>query len=244
MILERGARRAAGNRIMALTCRNVQHLQDAYLDADLSASMIAEVDAHLLQCPECQRSMELMRACGNVVARDRSEPRLADDFAMRVLTALPKAASHSASQPMYILTRRQRRRLILERVAAGAIPAIAAAIVLFILILPASRPDVEVHRVLGASESRQPVDALGVRSLVDPTLATLSDTHRAAGNLGDLARLTLEQAREQLESAPPAAQTPPPESGALFMELLHPLMSVLQPPAGAEPAQSDEIVRF
>lgn len=227
---------------MALTCRNVQHLQDAYLDGDLPASMSAEVDAHLLQCPECQRQYEVLRACGNVIARDHSEPRPADDFAMRVLAALPKAVA--TPQPSFILTRRQRRRMILERVTAGAIPAIAAMIALFVLIYPATRPT-EQHRVLGDAESRQAVDALGVRSLVDPALGTLSDTNRAAGNIGGLARLTLEQAREQLEAGARAPEPPPLDSGALLMELLHPLMSVLQPPPDETPAaRTDDDVRF
>jgi anti-sigma factor RsiW len=242
MTTEGGARRAAGSRMMALTCRNVQHLQDAYLDGDLPASMSAEVDAHLLQCPECQRQYELLRACGNVIARDHSEPRPADDFAMRIMAALPKQAA--ATQPVVILTRRQRRRIILERIAAGAVPAIAAMVALFVLIYPATRPT-EQHRVLGAAESRQAVDALGVRSLVDPALGTLNDTNRAAGNLGGLARMTLEQAREQIEAGARAAETPLPDGGALLMELLHPLMSVLQPPPGANPTEStDDDVRF
>lgn len=229
---------------MALTCRNVQHLQDAYLDADLPPSMTAEVDAHLLQCPECQRQMELLRVCGNVVARDRSEPEPAPDFAMRVLAALPKQAP--AVQPTFILTRRQRRRILIERITAGALPAIAATIALFVLILPATRPDSDTHRVLGESEQRQPVDALGVRSLIDPTLSTINDTNRAAGNLGGLARMTLDQARAQLEVRPPAVAPPPQaESGALMMELLHPLLSVLQPqPADVTDETPDDVVRF
>src|SRR5262249_13912268 len=121
----------------ALTCRNIQHLHDAYLDADLPASMMAEVDAHLLQCPECQQQMELMRACGNVIARDRSEPLPATDFASRVMASLP--ARQSAGGTALILTRRQRRRIVLERVVAGLIPAMAAMIALTVLILPATQ---------------------------------------------------------------------------------------------------------
>jgi len=47
---------------MSLTCRNVRQLHDAWLDGELSANMNAEVHAHLLQCPECQQQVEMIRA--------------------------------------------------------------------------------------------------------------------------------------------------------------------------------------
>lgn len=61
---------------MVMTCRHVQQLRDSYLDGELSSSLMAEVHAHLLQCPECQRQVEMIRIAGHVIAGDRSEPAL------------------------------------------------------------------------------------------------------------------------------------------------------------------------
>lgn len=247
----RGA--AEWSKIVALTCRNVQHVHDAYLDADLPASMIAEVDAHLLQCPECQRQIEMVRVCGNVISRDQSEPRAADDFAARVLTALPRREV-VAPAPAVPLTRRQRRRIVFERIAAGFIPAMAAMIALSVLVFPVASerspgPDRQSGKVLGESASRDmsPAMALGVQGIVDPTLNSIDQASRAVGNLQDFANLTLRDARDELAaSARPASASPDDSlSGAFLMQMLHPLLNVVSPvPTESAPAPADDVVRF
>ncbi len=216
--------------------------------------MIAEVDAHLLQCPECQRQIDMVRVCGNVISRDQSEPRAADDFAARVLSALPRQRA-AAPAPVVLLTRRQSRRVVLERVAAGFIPAMAAMIGLSLLVFPAATdhstsPDRQVGRVLGESATRtavSPTLALGVQDIVSPTLSSIDNASRAVGDLQDFAGLTLRDAREQLAASanPPAAPAEDAFSGAFLMQMLHPLLGVVSPvPTEPAPAQTDDVVRF
>lgn len=234
---------------MALTCRNIEHLRDAYLDSDLPGSLMAEVDAHLLQCPECQRQLELLRVCGNVIARDHSEPPASPDLATRVLSALPRRPAAAPGNTV-LLTRRQRRRIVLERVAASAIPAIAALIAVAVLAWPGkssprATPREPVRLIAGELQSA-PVDVLGVRALLNPTLSTLSNTGRVAENLQEVYRLTLNDARQQFAAPPATAARPSNFSGALMMEMLHPLLSVMPPSDEGAPTSepADDIVRF
>lgn len=136
---------------MAVTCRHVRQLHDAYLDGDLSASMNAEVHAHLLQCPACQQQVETVRACGDVIANDRSEPRLSGDFATRVLAELPAAPVLRLAP---VETRRTRRMRLLRGVMAGAMPAIAASLVFAVLLGPQIRVNPNV--VAGIQYDKQP----------------------------------------------------------------------------------------
>src|ERR1043166_3365453 len=78
---------------MAVTCRNIRELHDAFIDGELSPSMTAEVHAHLLQCPECQQQIQMIRAVGDVIAQDdTSAPRLSADFTSRVIGAIPQTS--------------------------------------------------------------------------------------------------------------------------------------------------------
>jgi len=234
---------------VALTCRNIEHLRDAYLDGDLPASLMAEVDAHLLQCPECQRQLELLRVCGNVIARDFSEPPASPGLASRVLDSLPRRPA-AAPGSTVLLTRRQRRRIVLERVAASAVPAIAAMIAVAVLAWPGDSPPRATQpdpiRVVAGDLQSAPVDVLGVRALVDPTLSTISNTGRVAENLQEVYRLTLHDARQQFTGPPATAARPSNFSGALMMELLHPLLSIMPPSDENAPTSepAGDIVRF
>ena len=122
---------------MPLTCRHVRQLHDGYVDGELSPSMNAEVHAHLLQCPECQRQVELVRTCGDVIAQDRSEPDLDAGFASRVLAAMPPVGERAVSLTLVgtgriIETRRGRRRRMARAWIRSAVP-VAAAVAFFCL---------------------------------------------------------------------------------------------------------------
>lgn len=216
--------------------------------------MIAEVDAHLLQCPECQRQIDMVRVCGNVISRDQSEPRAADDFAARVLTALPRR-ERPAPVSVLPLTRRQRRRIVVDRVAAGFIPALAAVIGLSVLLLPSVRDrsaatDQPAARVLGESVTRDaasPAAALGVQGFINPTLSSIDQASRAVGDFQNLAGMTLRDARDELAATATPAPAPNDDtmSGAFLMQMLHPLLNVVSPvPTDTAPAQSDDVVHF
>ncbi|MFO0973070.1 MAG: zf-HC2 domain-containing protein [Phycisphaerae bacterium] len=228
---------------MPVTCRNVQHLYDAYLDGELSAPLLAEVEAHLLHCGECQRQVELVRAAGSVMATDASPVRLSDSFADRILAELPLSASRPGLT-LSFLTRRQRRRRMLERFAAGFVPAVAAMIAFVVLIWPAEPRVVRrgaATRVLGETESG-PAEAFGMRSLVDPTLAGVAQTGRVADQLRGFYRIAA--AGPVGPPAPAVEQSPTSAafSPTLMTDLLHPFLNLTRPAPDA--AAPDEVVRF
>lgn len=232
---------------MSVTCRNVEHLYDGYIDGELSAALTAEVQAHLLQCPECQRKVEFLRAAGNVIATDRTEPSLSQDFARDVLAALPQAAP--AAPVSLFLTRRQRRQRWVTRAVAGFWPAVAAMLAVAALILPPSRPTaVSGQRLVAGRSEHRPVDTLGVRSLVAPTLTTLTNTGRMASNLQGLYEITLNEARTNWPAAVAIPNPPPSSAGekGVFMELLHPFVDMLTPTPQpqSKPTESADVVRF
>lgn len=230
---------------MALTCRNVQHLLDAYVDEELSAGMTAEVQAHLLQCPECQRQVELVRAVGSVIAVDRPEPSLPPGFATRVVSALPRGFEPAAPIPL-ILTRRQRRRQFFERFVSASAPAAAAIILVTALIWPGSQSAVApgAGRVVLGEKDYAPVDVLAVRSLVDPTMKTFANTSRAADHLQGLYRISVNDARAQ-SAGKPARDEGTSYSNALLMELLRPFSEMTAPlPPDDQRSTTDDVVRF
>lgn len=223
---------------MPLTCRSVQHLYDAYLDGELSSSLLAEVEAHLLQCPECQRQVDLLRAAANVIATDAMPLGLPDGFSERILARLPTRAERTAT-PIFI-TRREARRRLVARVAAGALPAIAAMIAAAVLIWPTRNNSTSTGRVLGRTESG-PIDAFGVRSLVDPTLEGVANTGRVAGQFRSFYQMAV--AAERGDKVAPADEaTGTAAAPVLLMDLLHPFLSIAAPAAPAAPAE--EVVRF
>ncbi len=70
-----------------ITCQNARDLFDRYLDGELSPTLQTELHAHCLQCLSCQNELAMLETCGDVIALDRSEPRLSDSFTDRVLAA-------------------------------------------------------------------------------------------------------------------------------------------------------------
>jgi len=71
-----------------ISCEQAQHLFDSYLNDELSASLVAEVDAHRLECAACRHQLALMEACGNVIRLDTCEPRPSADFTDRLMAIL------------------------------------------------------------------------------------------------------------------------------------------------------------
>ena len=71
-----------------ISCEQTQHLFDSYLNDELSASLVAEVDAHRLECAACRHQLTLMEACGNVIRLDACEPRPSADFTDRLMAIL------------------------------------------------------------------------------------------------------------------------------------------------------------
>ncbi len=113
-----------------MNCGRFEKLIDAYLDSQLSGTLLAEFHAHRLNCRRCSRIVSMLQAAGDVIAQDRGEPKISADFADRVLAAMPVAPKVN-------------RSVWLVRLGAGAAGlAAAAAIVLAVFVssqVPARR---------------------------------------------------------------------------------------------------------
>jgi len=71
-----------------MRCHEAQQLFDAYLDAELSASMTAELDAHRLQCAECRRALAILEVTGHVLSADPQPVALTGDFTNRLMACV------------------------------------------------------------------------------------------------------------------------------------------------------------
>src|SRR6185436_13710965 len=96
---------------MLMTCRNVRQLHDAFVDGELSASLTAEVHAHLLQCPECQHEIEMLRAATDVITQDHSEPIMDSGFASRVIAQMPRPVTVITDSPDDSIEHGRRQRI-------------------------------------------------------------------------------------------------------------------------------------
>lgn len=216
---------------MAVTCRHVGELSDSFLDGELSASLTAEVHAHLLQCPACQRQVQLLQACGDVIARDRAAPRLDETFADRLGPALVLPAAPPIPHPATLRRRSWKRPLI-------ALPAAAALILLAVMAWP--RGDTRQTFVAGVAVS-------GLDRVVNPAIDAVTGAQRAAQSLNQLIQLSVGDAqrgvRDRLgKEAPPSGGTPPRLS--LLDVFLQPFDEIVEQPQPAQPAPAPEIVRF
>lgn len=225
---------------MLITCRHVKQLHDPFVDGALSACLMAEVHAHLLQCPACQREIELTRASQNIIARDRCEPQLDSGFASRVVASMPRSRSSAG-----IETRSDRRWRWAGLVLAGSIPAAAAAVFFAVLLWPSSPEPIQPRLVAGTA-----VEASGVDELVGPTMEVMSRTREAADSLNQLIVLSADGARRGMESEVQGLRNqvqPDPKGDLTIMDvLLSPFDGILNPPPApaSGPEDDRDIVRF
>lgn len=223
---------------MPVTCRHVNDLRDAYLDGDLSSHLTAEVHAHLLQCPACQQDMELLRACGEVIALDQDAPALDAGFASRVVANLPKPAVSITP-----VTRQDIRRRYWHVFAGAGLPAAAAIVFLCVLVWPAPRPPEGI--VLPATHEAA-ARVTGVVEIVNPAIGTLQGTRDAIRDVTDTVVIGMNEAGRELT----AHGEPEVKPVSLLDVLLSPFSEALTPISGSQgtPAADDgteaEVVRF
>lgn len=115
-----------------LTCEQTEHLFDAFLDGQLSSSLRAEVHTHRLRCHHCNHSLALLESCADVVACDRREPELNEDFTDRVLGRL-------AADPIPVSSRRSTRSMPRVYRLFAPVAAAAAAVAVTVMIAPPVR---------------------------------------------------------------------------------------------------------
>jgi len=221
---------------MLLTCRHVRQLHDAYIDGELSPSLMAEMHAHLLQCPECQQEVEMTRACGTVIGMDRSESQLDSGFASRVVAAMPKpAASTGPVVTLRPVIRARRWRAVLSI----AVPAAAAVLFLSVLIWPPLHPEGGPRLVAGKA-----VEAAGVAEVVNPTLGAMADTRQAAASLNQLIEIAGGDAGRKAAAELREAET---QEIAVWEEVIFGSIRVLleaKPPPPPPGKNEREVVRF
>ncbi|MEE8169036.1 MAG: zf-HC2 domain-containing protein [Phycisphaerae bacterium] len=235
-----------------LTCRHFRNLFDAHLDGELSESQAAELHAHLLQCPECQREVETLRACGDVIGLDARGPRLSADFTERVMSAVPARRG-----PVRSGTRSWHQ--VRRWTELGLAPAAAAALVLAVLIpsgesvvsptapaIVSMDPSAVAPKVLG--ENVEFTDLLGgaeVDGLVKLGQDSVREFDRAAGRVKVLWNDTLADLQSELAQQAegrPAADAAD-ESDSFVRELMRPFFDLLNPTIPARSAVED-IERF
>jgi anti-sigma factor RsiW len=198
-----------------MDCHDVEHLLDAYLDAELPTSLQAEVHAHLLECVLCRQRIGLLRAVGDVIRSDADDPSPSPDFTDRLLQTM---AQRSPSRPV---------RLRYKRVGllAATVTAIAAALLLVVNVVT---PESSSDGIVLASGAGLP-DALA--DARNHTSQTWQQLHSSIAGLGQLGQQALSEANlallndwAEVNSGP---QTMP--AGMPFMgQLLIPLTDVLE----------------
>lgn len=217
---------------MATTCRHVQQLRDAYLDGELSPSMTAEVHAHLLQCPACQREVEMIRVAGDVVAEDRCEPVPSAGFADRVVAALPGLSS---GKQAVLPTRRVRRRHNWRRALGAALPAAAAIAFFMVVSWPATETNSRLTLVKGKA-----VEAIRASDVVEPTLGMFEDARRATQSVNRMLEISMDEAHRTVRRGLDQVKNP-----TLLDVFLQPFVGLLEPDAPSSAgAAEDEVVRF
>ena len=225
---------------MLMTCRHVAQLRDVYHDGELSPSLVAEVHAHLLQCPACQEQFEVVRACGAVIAKDHSGPELDSGFASRVVAelAMERADGPSTTLP----TRRDARRRIGRWVLSSTLPAAAAMLFFAVLIWPSNEPARQNTDVAGVAVTA--TDGMALNDALAPALDAVGETTRTADNIRDFVRRSVDEAQLR-QSAEGGDKAPEPEL-TLLDAFLQPFRDVLEPvdKEKTKPAEESEVVRF
>ncbi len=166
---------------MPLTCRHIRQLHDNFVDGELSPSLMAEVHAHLLQCPECRRQVQMLRTVGDMIAGDDTAPSLSSDFASKVVAQIPQVLGDVDR-----FDRRWGRRLTFNRVL---FPALAASLFIAIVIWPRQESG-NGTRVAGVSAVKN--------SMVDPAMEAVDGTKKAAESLNTLLTISVDQARNDV----------------------------------------------
>lgn len=220
-----------------MTCRHVQQLTEAYLDGELSPSLMAEVHAHLLQCPSCQQRVEMLRVCGEVIANDHSEPALEASFADRVAAVLPNT---SQGRSIRLVSRTARRRRFWQMAVSACLPAAAAILFFGILVWPTTEFGDRQTQVKGRA-----VEATGAGTLVDSTLGVLQGTQQAAEDVGRVLEVSMDEARRNVHQTLDELQKPVFSFMDIFLEPFTGLLDAENRSAVKDgTGDEEEIVRF
>ncbi len=138
-----------------ISCEQAQNLFEPYLNDELLPALVAELDAHRLECGTCRHQLTLMEACGNVVRLDTSEPRVSEDFTDRLMAILDEDQASRGWLGIH-------RRL---KVAAGLL-GVAAAIALVVVFYPTKSVEPLDIRVAGEQVQVDDLRSVPAASLI------------------------------------------------------------------------------
>lgn len=79
-----------------IDCDQARNLFDAHLNDEISSSWTAELHAHAVACGSCRRELSLLRACGDVIARDAVAPMPSSSFTDSVMAATATVRGRTA----------------------------------------------------------------------------------------------------------------------------------------------------
>lgn len=232
-----------------MNCRHAQHLLDGYLDGELPASLRAEVHAHRLTCPDCQRAMAVVEVAGDVIGDDVAAPVLSLGFTDRVMGGMKPL-----EEP------RVARIVRFRRVAVFLGPVLSVAAVWMVVVsalpriehvsgpIPLSDTKVVltpqtagVVEMAPAPTASATIADLLTEGLLSPARATWRDTQRSTRDLLTVYQWVFPSAAESLGSTVQEG-TDGAESGVL-LQAEHMLMKVLAPKAGGETvAESSDVL--
>ncbi len=179
----------------------------------------------------------MLRACGDVIAKDTSEPMLSSDFASRITAALPSVATMEPAGT-FLQTRRDLRKRFWRRALGGIAPAAAAVLFFGVLVFPT---DPNTTRVAGESYEAT------VKKAITPTLDAVSETTRAARTLNRLLEIPVDAVAVNNHAEQPTAADQAPKANPGLMEIfLSPFEDMLKSPdeSAASNKAKPEIVRF
>ncbi len=227
-----------------MTCRHVGQLRDNYLDGELSSSLTAEIHAHLLQCSACREQMEMLRACGDVIAKDNEVPALDEGFASRVMASLP---TRELAEPVVATTIEFEQVTATQRMLKAAwMPALAAMLFLTVLIWPTTNVDPKRSTGPGVVAGTSVTAAdLGTRQMAEPALDSINSTRLALRDVSDVVSLSVEQVGESLQQGLNDKAPTTEDSAFSVLDILFaPMEMALTPDDRPAESKEDDIVRF
>jgi anti-sigma factor RsiW len=174
-----------------ISCEQAQHLFDSYLNDELSASMVSELDAHRLECAACRHQLALMEACGNVIRLDACEPRPSADFTDRLMAILDE---EKTSRPWLGISRGMK--------LAGGLLGVAAAIAAVIVFYPTTEQDESDSRVAGTEVTPDMLKSAPAASMISglPLGLFFNATDNISSSI-DLGHYSIDQLRSTVDPA-------------------------------------------
>jgi hypothetical protein len=185
-----------------ISCEHTQNLFEAYLNDEVPASLVAELDAHCLSCGDCRQQLSLLEACGNVVRLDTSEPAVSEDFTQRLVRIL------ETNDPS-----RTPRRLARPLKVAGGLVGLAAVLAMAVMLV--QRPAGQAPMIMGvhagpggSSQAAPSVSGALLREFLGAPLPLLQLPEGLSAFL-ELSDLTLEKLGDAAAAEKPALDSLP-----------------------------------